>query len=371
MDRSDENESEISKRQIKLFLKSRRLIINMDVNKTIIMSDSASEKDVDAVVNGILSENVYGEFNPSIEKADRNITHFEILSVEPSNIIPESKKYDGPVVSFAEFLENYTDLTKSERKEIKNNFTITVGQQFRSTFEKVISHLTIPATLIETSESESKFYQIIPAFFKMIAFLNESECDFRIVFRTFGDDILNIISEYNSFCNGEHPFLPLEKPMNGENGSIDRRIDIARSSGYITRSNETPDGIHFYKKDVADPVATDAGMFYQMLQGWFDDENIHAVAIRDYYRFWALNAESDTSGKLLLVDNRRQDEVQLFFDDNIERDRAHIVDVRDVSTFESIPFELTKDKTLVRADPLSAILDEDYFIKAILKALAK
>lgn len=56
--------------------------------------------------------------------------------------------------------------------------------------------------------------------------------------------------------------------------------------------------------------------------------------------------------------------VQIFFDDNIERDRAHIVDVRDVRTARPIPFEDSQGRYIYRVAPLNIILDDDYFVKA-------
>lgn len=53
---------------------------------------------------------------------------------------------------------------------------------------------------------------------------------------------------------------------------------------------------------------------------------------------------SDDSGKLLAVEVARPETAEgptchhVFFDDNIERDRPHIVDVRDVHTGLPIPF---------------------------------
>ena len=54
--------------------------------------------------------------------------------------------------------------------------------------------------------------------------------------------------------------------------------------------------------------------------------------------------------------------VEIFFDDNIERDRAHIVDVRCARTFKPLPFSETKDIFIAKVEPYYAITDENYFI---------
>jgi hypothetical protein len=64
-----------------------------------------------------------------------------------------------------------------------------------------------------------------------------------------------------------------------------------------------------------------------------------------------------------------QRRVQVFFDDNIERDRAHIVDVRDCHTYAPVPFELANKRYLRRVEPYSAILDREYYVKEVQEVL--
>ncbi len=59
----------------------------------------------------------------------------------------------------------------------------------------------------------------------------------------------------------------------------------------------------------------------------------------------------------------------MFFDDNIERERAHIVDVRDVHTYAPVPFEVSRGRYLRRVDPYQAILDKEYYVKEVQSVL--
>ena len=59
----------------------------------------------------------------------------------------------------------------------------------------------------------------------------------------------------------------------------------------------------------------------------------------------------------------------MFFDDNIERDRAHIVAVHDCLTYAPIPFTESQGKFLRRVEPYEAILDREYYVKEVLDAL--
>lgn len=64
-----------------------------------------------------------------------------------------------------------------------------------------------------------------------------------------------------------------------------------------------------------------------------------AFAIRDYYPFWKSRNERSRAGKLLLLDAADRDTIQIFFDDNIGHGAAHIVDVRDAHSGNTLTFQ--------------------------------
>ena len=78
--------------------------------------------------------------------------------------------------------------------------------------------------------------------------------------------------------------------------------------------------------------------------------------------------ESEDSGKFIMVDTRDEAllaQHSIFFDDNVERTHAHIVDIRDAASGETVRFEKARGLYLVRAEPVRSILDRDYFIDAV------
>ena len=106
------------------------------------------------------------------------------------------------------------------------------------------------------------------------------------------------------------------------------------------------------------------------------------AAVQDDFSYWHSQHESDHSGKLFLVNAERvsasssQTEhgrgadihsapMHFFFDDNVERDRAHIVDVRDAKTFEKVPFSLSENVFIRKVEPYFAIVNENYFIETL------
>lgn len=48
-------------------------------------------------------------------------------------------------------------------------------------------------------------HHLIPSFFRTLIYLKKLKKEFAIVFRTHGEDLHNVIFEFNKFCKGEHP----------------------------------------------------------------------------------------------------------------------------------------------------------------------
>ena len=89
------------------------------------------------------------------------------------------------------------------------------------------------AAVIEEEKVKELFrgarFNIIPSFFKTLSFLRKSKREFAIVFRTFGQDLDDVILEFNRFCEGKHPCFngkggnPLVR-FDGNKGTKDYRI---------------------------------------------------------------------------------------------------------------------------------------------------
>lgn len=47
------------------------------------------------------------------------------------------------------------------------------------------------------------FYYIIPSFFKCLLELHKRDVKFSIIFRTFGDDLGEVMEAVTSFCEGK------------------------------------------------------------------------------------------------------------------------------------------------------------------------
>lgn len=104
------------------------------------------------------------------------------------------------------------------------------------------------------------------------------------------------------------------------------------------------------------------------------------LALRDYWPYWRENLEAASAGKVVpcyYYDGKRSDEGvpphlwPIVFDDNVFHDDAHIIDMRDATTGNPLPFNHVIGKYLVRAEPYYAILDpQNYFKQEFERCLA-
>lgn len=237
---------------------------------------------------------------------------------------------------------------------------------------------------------------------RFLAFLGNDasttdKCDFKLVFRTFGDDIPEVAKEIELLVDGSHPFVS----GSGENKiPASFKLDVSPESAHVGtfyRDGYGADGtalavgtltkLPFSSANQDDPSAL--SKFYasnanvEIVRGF---SAIHAkvadmlrssstLALRDYWEWWSAHAENGEYGKILLVDDSKKaeapnDGIVIFFDDHIEAHHAHIVDVRDVATGAPVAFEKSKREYLQRVEPFAAITDADYFITLVKKILA-
>eukprot|EP01034_Spumella_vulgaris_P023436 gene23436-29654_t len=206
---------------------------------------------------------------------------------------------------------------------------------------------------------------------------------FRILFRTFGVDIPNVAYEFNLFCEGKHPYHSHSLGVKLDGSDVDYphdlRLHLPLGSGCLRRTGDGKDGMHlaYVDKNKAVQIASGHSAVDRVISDtWFGLNDptsppaLHTAAIRDDFAHWHdVHDESDHAGKLFLVNktpSTDQKLIEVFFDDNIERDRAHIVDVRDRESFEAVTFEdATSRHLLHRVEPYLAITDRNYYVDIV------
>lgn len=227
-------------------------------------------------------------------------------------------------------------------------------------------------------------YHIIPSFFRMIMYLKKKKEEFSIVFNTFGNDLDNVIYEFNKFCAGEHPCFngrnntPLVK-VDGSKNQKDlrfrdpsQRVCIYRESEELHETVMVTGGNNRVKgmDEVNQIEETDDVVVYrdhlEIYQQQLETlKKFGSLAVSEDYSAWDMNAKQKDCAKLLMLDQADYITQHIFFDDNADDGMDCIVDVRDVVTGEEIPNDKFMDLYVVKVHPHKAILEPEYFIKKI------
>lgn len=299
-------------------------------------------------------------------------------------------------MSYGQFLEevqypNRKDVqAKKTRSQLKANFTEAgqIGETWRPWWKKCIQKLQIIPAQTEEKEQdqESRFLLILPSFFKLLSHLQAQKRQFSLAFRSFGHDHDEVAQEFNRACqglSGDYPdvTLPALTTAISSSDATPLTFSIDRSDPSSPSLVSTLDSKSLTLSVQSSITTPDEGQVWSgfetthlALQAAFKE--LHgSLLIKDDYPSWNKAGEDATQGKLFFVDDSSTQLTRLsngeelvhsvFFDDNIELAEAHIVDVRNALTGESLPFGLTNGRFIVRANPLDAIMDDNYFIRRL------
>ncbi|RYH32430.1 hypothetical protein EON65_00600 [archaeon] len=223
-----------------------KLCVHFDINKTILLIDSSIGRGFEASLNSLLSECSWGTFPLDIPKQVR----------KEDDWVPISFNVGGPppfdeAVSYGAYLEDYTCLTKAERRKFKCEFTENsrFGNSFKPCLETLLDSLRIPSH-VDTSHHNflsTGYYHILPSFFELVNFLvDQDDVDFRIVFRTFGQDTTVIAEEFNLFCENKHPLFKCSRKLDGSDPGFpkDFRLHLPLQSAMFKRTSHQSTGLH-------------------------------------------------------------------------------------------------------------------------------
>lgn len=75
----------------------------------------------------------------------------------------------------------------------------------------------------QSATRPEEYHFIVPAFFRLIQYLQQEKAKFSIIFRTFGSDIPDVIKALNAYCSGGHPLFPNLR-FDGQEGTSDLRV---------------------------------------------------------------------------------------------------------------------------------------------------
>ena len=380
------------------------LVLNFDVNMTVIMLDSAIGGDSAKILNMVLSNCVWGKVTPAEPEPT-----WELVSEIPSPTAPEIG-----LQTYAEYVMSLTDVkgmsdvtkikeTKARRRKALQSFTSAgaPGAALAAQLRSMADALKLPKQVISEVISDEQADELkrlgldggvcvlLPSFLHLLRELKKTGRSFSICFRTFGTDLPKIAAEYNALCEGTHPLFPgRDVVLDGSDGGPDMRIDMGQveKCGTFVRDGagkialvlgtmEQPDRAQSSSyEEIAkfyaayDPAARvmpaiEAANTLDFLLG---PAAPRTLALRDYYSGWEAAGCQAHGGKPLLLKSSPT-ELQIFFDDHITSHDAHIIDCRRAADPDAkpLPIAATLGIHLVKAEPMLSISQSSYFVDCI------
>lgn len=360
------------------------------------MTDTVQGAGVEGIVNTILADTTWGH---AIDG------QWAMRASEPSVLRPShDTETDQDWLSYSEWLT--VAHPGASNKEIRFRFqsTFTLNGQ---PGEALAEHANRLAAGLRNPDGTP--VRIIPAFFHLLLALKRDKRPFTLCFRTFGEDLENIITELNAFCEGTHPLCPPGIVFDGSDGQPDYRVtpgDAQKCGTFYRDENTTaviwgtwwqPEhervpGIHCYNEmqgiSIMQGALRDIGA---RLRETFETPG--TLALRDYFLYWKARDMTSLGGKLFFYQNRvemlfiagtilhsyptihficanlyptESRTHELFFDDNIRFLDAHIVQPVEMTdpAKRQWPTPLLQAH-LCRAEPLESIFDQQYFVKKV------
>ncbi|XP_060095342.1 uncharacterized protein LOC132572401 isoform X2 [Heteronotia binoei] len=315
--------------------KKRKLVLHIDLNNTILVSDAVTNQDPSAALNYYLSTVTWGKVNPAGK--------WQWLSKSPSLLPP----CPDAVNFYSQFGRDTTFTTKP------------LGQPFRDLHAHHLRLLEWPGQphptfSIPGEQPAKRYHLVLPSFFHLLQSLHREGRHFTVVFRTFGTDLPRVLQAMHCALEGQHPHFPVLR-------DIPLPVDLS------------PGKIRCSKRKVtltqgAERLSTEAGdremyMFFSSKEG--------LCGFQDHFDWWASNQYSSQGGKPLWINPHDANVHHICIDDNIRlNDSDTIVHPRMFSRLgearaQMIPTSELYDICLVQTDLLEAIADMNYFCRCV------
>ena len=389
------------------------LILNFDINKTIILGDRSKNLDIESGVKSCMVDYAWGIFDESSKTWTLTENYLSHKKPKPNlvNYYYYMKKMN-PIKTEEEIPDREERYKINEEiKKIKDSLFLEFldkgkpGEKLFDIYLEILKKLKIPDNIMkEINEDNSKypsFYKelfkngyiyIFHSLYRLMLELQKKNRIFTIIFRTFGYDYNDIIKEFNSFCEGGHPVFCGQnenypkKYFDGTNGSIDYRIkennigviyrfddDISNTVlvlGTLERIEAKKyDDLFSYYDELIDQrkinIVKGGKKIFEFINNNSTNGKINSFCFNDHYEAWFKYDKNSFCGKPMFIDPENKDIEVFFFDDNIENSNKSIVDCRNVNTGDILESKEIKDKYLIIADTLKAAEDEYYFLNII------
>jgi hypothetical protein len=285
----------------KVKFSNNHLIIYMDLNGTIMAGDTANGKSLDSSLWQLLCENYSGKWRGAADE----------------------------VMTFRQYIERYLCPGDSKLPQIKKD-----RQLWYSKFHPFLIENKHPLA----TEIERKFLELkrklsnqvlFPSFINLINYLENIDCQYTLVFRTFGSDLPEVIHEFERLTA-----LKCEGLVKFEKGKLIISNDVVLN---------TPEEIQaFFKK-------------HKILGG------------KDDWSYWNKHGEKQDFGKPYFYNKNA-----IFFDDNSkDKEIIAIVPTNKINQTNLTKDDLMRSGNIVAVNTFKSLEDDNYFINHVNKIINK
>ncbi|KAM9324402.1 uncharacterized protein PAF06_000438 [Gastrophryne carolinensis] len=315
--------------------KRRRIVLHLDLNNTILVSDAATGQGPCAALNSYLSTVVWGRMSTTGK--------WEWISDYPS-VNPPSE----------EAVNYYSQFGRS------GNLSDTkIGQHFKKVFTRHMNLLEWEGeanTMFTQSGEDGKLYNwILPSFFHLLDSLYQQGRQFCIILRTFGTDLPRVLQSIQAAFAGKHPQFPQlqQVPLSvdltqGRIRCFKRKTILTHGSNRVSSRDK--------ERNIYDYFTAMSGI------GGF----------QDHFNWWARNSFRSSGGKPFWIDPYDDDNLHIIIDDNVwphEQDMIVncrvLLDKQKGKDSRRAPASELYDICVVRNDLFKAIAEKDYFLDCV------
>ncbi|XP_018431610.1 PREDICTED: uncharacterized protein LOC108804394 [Nanorana parkeri] len=317
--------------------KRRNLILHLDLNNTILVSDTATGQGLREALNSYLSTVTWGRIS--------NTGEWEWISDQPS-VKPPSPDAINYNTQFGR------DGNFSDSK---------IGRRFKEVFTRHLDLLQWQGeaddTFTQSGEDGKLYHWILPSFFHLLSTLHQQGRHFSVILRTFGSDLPLVLQSVHATLAGKHPYFPELKELPLSVELTPGRIRCNKRENVLTRGADRV-STKGRERNIYDYFTAMSGI------GGF----------QDHFDWWARNSFTSTGGKPFWIDPNDCDNLHLIIDDNIrlsEQDTDTIVNCRVLldqgrgKESRKVPTSELYDICLVQTDLLRAIAEKDYFLDCV------
>ncbi len=279
---------------------NKKFIFFFDVNDTMFIGDTAKGVNKQIAILKLLAEQFSAIWDTSITR--EAITFKQLVE---QYLCPGDKR---------------TPLVQNARNEQYLRFIAFMEERKHPLLEEIKTHY-------DNIQANTQTGHIPLSFIRFLNYLQESEYNYTIIFRTFGNDIEAVENELI-----ENTSLKLQHRAKFNQGSL------CLNDGSILR---TPHDLLNYVQPFEHGV-------------W-----------QDNFADWKATGESYLGGKPYPIDLNDDERVSIFFDDNVEK---QIISVKPTTTNEmsqeGLQEQLMHSGRIVSVNTFSVCTDADYFIRS-------